>query len=84
VLEDLLDSDPDSIPLQARVAQLYLNIGEREKALAHLDILGDLQLEVGHKDAAIKTIEAILALNPPNREAYEDLYREMTHREPPG
>ncbi len=84
VLEDLLDGDPDSIPLQARAAQLYLNIGERDKALAHLDVLGDLQLEAGQKDAAVKTIEAILALDPTNREAYEDLYREITHREPPG
>jgi tetratricopeptide (TPR) repeat protein len=83
VLEDLLDSDPDSIPLQARAAQLYLNKGEREKALSHLDILGDLQLEAGQKSAAAKTIEAILALNPPNREAYADLYQEIAHREPP-
>lgn len=83
ILEDLVESDPDSIPLRARIAQLYLNLGQRKQALRHLDILGDLQLEAGHKDAAIKTIEAILALNPANREAYADLYREMAGREPP-
>ena len=83
VLEDLIHSEPDSIPLRARSAQLYLNLGKREKAMEHLDVLGDLQLEAGQKESAIKTIEAILALNPPNREAYVDLYREMTGREPP-
>ena len=83
ILEDLVSSQPDSIPLRARIAQLQLNLGNREKALEHLDILGDLQLEGGHKEAATKTIEAILALNPPNREAYADLYREMTQHEPP-
>ncbi len=76
-------SQPDSIPLRARIAQLFLNLGSRERALEHLDILGDLQLEGGQRDAATKTIEAILALNPPNREMYIDLYREIAQREPP-
>ena len=83
VLEDLTESQPDSIPLRARIAQLYLNLGKRDQALQHLDILGDLQLEAGHREGAIRTIEAILALNPPNEAAYADLYREMAQREPP-
>ncbi|MGC9467337.1 MAG: tetratricopeptide repeat protein [Anaerolineae bacterium] len=83
ILEDLVEGQPESIPLRARLAQLCLNAGDRDKALGHLDILGDLQLEAGHKEAAIKTLEAILALNPPNRAAYADLYREMAQREPP-
>lgn len=83
VLEDLISSEPDSVPLRARIAQLYLNLGQRDKALENLDVLGDLQLEAGQQDAAIKTIEAILALNPTNREDYIELYREMAGREPP-
>ncbi len=83
VLEDLIESQPDSIPLRARIAQLCLNLGKRDQALQHLDILGDLQLEAGHREGAIKTIEAILALNPPNEAVYADLYREMAQREPP-
>ncbi|MBN1246820.1 MAG: tetratricopeptide repeat protein [Anaerolineae bacterium] len=83
ILEDLVASDPESIPLRVRIAQLYLNLGRRDEALHHLDVLGDLQLEAGYRDAAIKTIEAMLALNPANREAYADLYREMAGREPP-
>jgi tetratricopeptide (TPR) repeat protein len=83
VLEDLVESEPESIPLRTRIAQLYLNLGKRDEAMAHLDVLGDLQLEAGQKEPAIKTIEAILALNPPNRQAYADLYREIAQREPP-
>jgi tetratricopeptide (TPR) repeat protein len=83
VLEDLIEDQPESIPLRARIAQLYLNLGDRDKAFTHLDMLGDLQLEAGHKDAALKTIEAIIALSPPNREDYVNLYREMAQREPP-
>ena len=83
VLEDLTESQSDSIPLRARIAQLYLNLGKRDQALQHLDVLGDLQLEAGHREGAIRTIEAILALDPPNEAAYADLYREMAQREPP-
>lgn len=83
ILDDLVTSEPDSIALRVRIAQLYLNLGRRDEALQHLDVLGDLQLEAGHRDGALKTIEAILALNPANREAYADLYREMAGREPP-
>lgn len=83
VLEDLISDEPASLPLRARSAQLYLNIGNRERALEHLDILGDLQLEAGKRDAAVKTIEAIIALNPPNAEGYVQLYQEMTGHEPP-
>lgn len=80
ILEDLVETQPENIPLRARLAQLYLNLGERDKALTHLDILGDLQLEAGHTGAAIKTLEAILALKPPNREAYAELYQQLTQQ----
>ncbi len=83
ILEELVQEEPESTPLRARVAQLYLNLGRREKALEHLDMLGDLQLDAGHKEAAAKTLEAILALNPPNASDYAGLYKELTGREPP-
>jgi len=83
VLEDLIVNEPDNIPLRARGAQLYLNTGKREKALEHLDVLGGLQLDAGQQEAAVKTVTAILALEPPNREGYVDLYRELTGHEPP-
>ncbi len=83
ILEDLLAETPNNIALRSRAAQLYLNLGRRKEAIEHFDVLGDLQLEAGQKKAAIKTIELILSLNPPNRSAYEDLYREMTGQEPP-
>lgn len=84
VLTDLVQEEPDSIPLRYRAAQLCLNVGRREEALQHLDVLGDLQLEAGKKADALKTIEAIIALKPPSVEAYHSLYKELSGREPPG
>ncbi|MFP4396434.1 MAG: tetratricopeptide repeat protein [Anaerolineales bacterium] len=83
LLEDLIEEEPQNIPLRARITQLYTKLGQREKAIGHLDVLGDLQLEAGKKKAAIKTIETILSLNPPDRNAYADLYRELAGDEPP-
>ncbi|MFP4343378.1 MAG: tetratricopeptide repeat protein [Anaerolineales bacterium] len=83
VLIDLVQEEPDSIPLRYRAAQLCLNVGRREEALEHLDVLGDLQLEAGKKADALKTIEAIIALKPPSAEAYTSLYKELSGREPP-
>lgn len=83
ILEDLVAVEPDNIGLRTRLAQLALNLGDRERALEHLDVLGDMQLEAGQTEAVIKTLEAILALNPANRDAYVTLYQEITGREPP-
>ncbi len=83
MLEDLIAETPDNIALRSRAAQLYLNLGRRKEAIEQLDALGDLQLEAGQKKAAVKTIKMILSLDPPNREAYESLYRDMAGEPPP-
>ncbi len=73
VLEKRVQEKPESIPLRARLAQLYLNVGRKEDALRELDILGDLQLQAGKVQDAIATIQVILRLRPPNAEAYRQL-----------
>jgi DNA-binding SARP family transcriptional activator len=78
ILEDLIREQPESIPLRFRAAQLYLNTGKRQKALEHLDVLGDLQLEAGQQADAIKTLDAIIALKPANIESYISLRQQLT------
>jgi len=73
VLDDLIDRWPDRIPLRARIAQAHLDAGNTEEALEHLDRLGDLQLDAGRTEEAKSTIEAIIALNPPDVDEYEML-----------
>jgi len=75
LLEEVVGERDNSIPLRARLAQTYLDAGVIEKALEHLDKLGDLQLDAGRIDDARATIQAIVALNPPNVEEYEMLLR---------
>jgi tetratricopeptide (TPR) repeat protein len=83
IMEELVQDAPENIALRGRIAQLSLNMGLRDKAMQHLDILGDLQLEAGDKEGAARTIETIISLNPPNADAYANLYREMTGKKPP-
>ncbi len=77
IMEDVLHERPDNIPLRTRLAQAYLDAGNVEQALEHLDKLGDLQLEAGrHKDARA-TVRAIIALHPPNVAAYQQLLGQL-------
>ena len=77
VLENLVEDEPESIPLRYRAAQLNLRARKRDKALEHLDILGNLQLETGKDQAALKTIRSIIELKPDKVEGYKQLYVEL-------
>ncbi|MCS7178608.1 MAG: tetratricopeptide repeat protein [Anaerolineae bacterium] len=84
ILEERVRENPEAIPLRARLAQLYLNVGRKEDALRELDILGDLQLQAGKVQDAISTIQVILRLNPPNAEAYRQLLEQLQAGQIPG
>jgi tetratricopeptide (TPR) repeat protein len=80
VLDDLLERWPAEIALRARLAQAHLDAGHTEEALEHLDKLGDLQLEAGRLEEARSTIQAIIALRPPNVASYEMLLERIETR----
>jgi tetratricopeptide (TPR) repeat protein len=80
LLEDEVRERPDNILLRTRLAQAYLDAGDAKKALGHLDKLGDLLLEAGRYDDAKATIRAIIALQPPNVVAYEQLLDQLGER----
>jgi tetratricopeptide (TPR) repeat protein len=77
ILEDAVEERPDDIPLRTRLAQVHLDAGNVDQALLHLDKLGDLQMNAGRADDAKATIRAIIALNPPNVEAYKQLLTQI-------
>ncbi|NLE45478.1 MAG: tetratricopeptide repeat protein [Chloroflexi bacterium] len=77
ILEEAVRKYEDDIPLRIQAAQAYLDAGVVDKALKHLDKLGDLQLEGGRIDDARKTVRVIIALNPPNVEDYRLLLQHL-------
>jgi tetratricopeptide (TPR) repeat protein len=80
VLEDAVRERPDDIPLRTRLAQVHLDAGHADQALVHLDRLGDLQLEAERYEDARATILAIIALQPPNVVAYQQLLDQLGDR----
>jgi tetratricopeptide (TPR) repeat protein len=77
ILNDLASAHPDVMELRKRAAQVCVEAGDRAGAIAHLDAMGELQLEAGRVQEAVATIRAIIALGPENVEAYRQLLEQI-------
>ncbi len=77
VLEGWVQSYPNETSLRARLAQGYMLAGEKEKAIAALDALGELQLSLGQKQAAAATVRQIVAMDPPRIDEYRQLLQQI-------
>lgn len=73
LLNDMLSQQPDNMGLLNRLAAAYAQAGEREKAIEHLDRLGELQLDAGLRAEAANTIQVILSLQPAEADGYRQL-----------
>ena len=80
ILEHAVQEHPEDIPLLTRLAQAYLDSGHIEQALKHLDLLGDLQIESERYEDALTTIQAIIALNPPDAAAFRELLDQLNEQ----
>lgn len=69
-LEGLADENPKQTLLRRYLAEEYRQAGRVAEAVTQLDELGDLLLDAGDIAGAIQSIEAIVALNPPNVQDY--------------
>ena len=77
ILEDLMELRPTDADIADRLSRLYLRQGRKQEALELLDGLGEAQLDAGENQAAIKTIEGILALDPPNADSYKQILQQL-------
>jgi predicted TPR repeat methyltransferase len=73
LLEELAREHPGKQALHARLADAYRAAGRKADAIAQYDALGELQLDAGQTQAAIKTIQTIVDLEPPDSSGYVDL-----------
>jgi tetratricopeptide (TPR) repeat protein len=79
-LQDAIRSRPDELALHMRLAKVYLDMHKRKDAIAELDTIGELQLEMGMTREAIRTIQAIIRLGPDNQEGYRQLLAQLQGR----
>ena len=76
-LEDMVKENERQPVLRKYLAEEYRRIERIEDAVAQLDALGDILLESGDRVSAIKTIEAIIAMNPANLESYKTVLESL-------
>ncbi len=57
--------------LQRRLASLYVQSHRIKEAVEELDQIGRKLLQSGDRNGAIEIVEAIIALNPPNKVEYQ-------------
>lgn len=77
VITDLVNENPNQPGLHRRMAEILRQHDRTAEAIDQLDITGDLYLQSGNKAGAIEAIFAILTLNPPNAEEYQQVLAQL-------
>lgn len=76
-IETLVDENPERSVLRFRLADVYRHLGRTDQAIEQLDAAGEALLEAGDRAGAIRAVQAILAMNPPNVQDYQRLLAEI-------
>jgi len=76
-IQKLAGEYPDRVFLRKKNAELFQSSGQIDKAIQEYDDIGDLLLDAGDSQGAIDIIELILALDPPNKDQYQDLLENL-------
>lgn len=77
LLEEMAREHPGRVALHARLAEAYKAAGRTADAIAQYDALGEIQLDAGQNEDAIRSIQAIVDLDPPDVEGYVELLRNL-------
>jgi len=77
LLEEMAREHPGKQALHTRLADAYRAAGRKMDAIAQYDALGEIQLDAGQAEAAARTIQTILSMDPPDIEGYRELLRNL-------
>jgi len=72
-LEDLVNENPKQGLLRRALAEEFRQAERIPEAVAQLDAAGELLQKAGDREGAIQILETIMAMNPPNLQAYKAL-----------
>jgi tetratricopeptide (TPR) repeat protein len=72
-LEEMVKDNPKQGILRRALAEEFRQAGRIPEAVTQLDALGNILLTAGDREGAIRILETILALNPPNIKDYQAL-----------
>ena len=77
LLEEMAREHPGKQSLHGRLAEAYKAAGRTADAISQYDALGEIQLDAGQNEDAIRSIQAIIDLDPPDVEDYVELLRNL-------
>ncbi len=72
-LRSLVEAWPAIAPLQERMADWYIAQGRAEEAIQVLNALGEMQLDAGMTEDAVRTVRKLAALEPDKAGDYQRL-----------
>lgn len=76
-LRTLVDENPRFALGHRRLAEYLQQIGERDQAVQEWNRVGELLVEAGDREGAKTVVRAILALNPPDAERYQQFLQRL-------
>jgi DNA-binding SARP family transcriptional activator len=77
LLEELAREHPGKQILHLRLAEAYRAAGRKEDSIAQYDALGEIQLDAGQMNEAIRTIQTIIEMDPLDMDGYQELLRNL-------
>ncbi len=77
LVSELTETYPNVGDLYMRLGQIYTILNHRQEAIKAYDTAGEKFLDAGDTKAAIQAIEAILALEPPEADAYREALAQL-------
>lgn len=77
-LAGLVEENAGFVLGHRRLAEAYQQAGDREKAIAEWNKVGELLVQAGDREGAKAAVRAILALNPPNANRYQTFLKRLT------
>ncbi|MCI0521648.1 MAG: tetratricopeptide repeat protein [Chloroflexi bacterium] len=76
-LENLVREEPNRAGVRRRLAEHYHHTGRYAEEIAQLDAIGEILMDAGDTQAAIKVIESILMLKPANAVDYQRVLSQL-------
>jgi tetratricopeptide (TPR) repeat protein len=76
-LESLVDERPEIVPIRHRLAEFYRQTGRIDQALQQYDEIAGRLIDAEDNAGAIKVINRILKLNPPNAAEYKNILEQL-------
>ncbi len=80
-LEKLIQDYPERFDFREQKAKFLLKCGQSNAAIEEYDAIGEMLLEAGDTQGALRAIENIIDLNPPNKDEYQGMMESLSDGE---